>query len=115
MQEVQLCFTPLSKFMSTLRMIAYATSADALDENLRMLIRTERESVHKFCKYVIKLYSPRYLCKPSYNDIQQLYGHHANAHTFLKCLEDWIASIENGEISRVHIKVNTLVVIMDVQ
>lgn len=79
-------FTPLQKYTAILRQLAYATSSDALVENLRMSARIARESLHKFCKYVIRLYGPRYLRKPICSDIQQLYVHHTNVHGFPKML-----------------------------
>lgn len=54
-------------------MISYGTLPVALDENIR-------ESLYKICQYFITLYGPPYLCKPSYIDIQWMYGHHAKVH-----------------------------------
>ena len=44
--------------------------------------RSSRETLQKFCKWVIKLYAKEYLRQPTFNDIQKLYAHHASTHGF---------------------------------
>ncbi|XP_076927395.1 uncharacterized protein LOC143590946 [Bidens hawaiensis] len=51
-----------------------------------MYERTARESMCKFCKYVIKIYGNQYLRKPNLNDIQQLYEVHESKHGFPEML-----------------------------
>lgn len=53
-----LCFIPLQKYTTALRQLAYATSPNALDENLKMFGRTAQQNLYKFCKYIIRLYGP---------------------------------------------------------
>ena len=54
-------FTPLQKCTSTIRQLAYGTAPDAFDEYLHMSERSSRETLQKFCKWVIKLYAKEYL------------------------------------------------------
>ena len=75
-------FTHIQKCTASLCQLAYVTCPDALEENLRMSERTTRTSLHKFWKYVMRLYGLRYLRKPTCSDIQQLYAHHSNMHNF---------------------------------
>lgn len=49
--------------------LAYATSTDALDDNLRMSGCTARQSHHKICNYVMRLYGSRYLHKLTCSDV----------------------------------------------
>lgn len=79
-------FTPLQKCTIALRQLAYATSPDAPYENLRMSRHIARQSLHKFGKYTVRLYGPRYLHKPTCSDIQKLYVHHSNLHDVLGIL-----------------------------
>ena len=75
-------FTPLQKCTSAIRQLAYGIAADAFDEYLHMSERSSRETLQKFCKWVIKLYAKEYLRQPTFNDIQKLYVHHASTHGF---------------------------------
>ncbi|XP_022031206.1 uncharacterized protein LOC110932155 [Helianthus annuus] len=75
-------FTTLQKCTTAIRQLAYGTAADAWDEYLKMSERTARECLYKFCKFVVRLYSKKYLRKPSYNEVQQLYQHHKATHGF---------------------------------
>ena len=70
----------MQKYTIAPRQLAYITSANALDENFRMFERIARENFHTFFKYVMRLYGPRYLHKPTCGDIQKLYVHHKNVH-----------------------------------
>ncbi|XP_023762362.1 uncharacterized protein LOC111910771 [Lactuca sativa] len=56
--------------------------ADKWDEYFRMSERTVRESVYKFCKAICLVYGQRYLCKPTINNIHQLYTVHEGKHGF---------------------------------
>ncbi|KAJ0625685.1 hypothetical protein HanLR1_Chr01g0003801 [Helianthus annuus] len=50
-------FTNLQKCTSAICQLAYGYAPDALDEYLRMSERTARLCLHKFCEWVVKLYS----------------------------------------------------------
>ena len=75
-------FTPIQKYTAALRMLAYGTHPDSLDENFRMSERTARDTLIHFCDSILQLYGPRYLRYPTPNDVKQLYDHHANVHGF---------------------------------
>ncbi|XP_021984897.1 uncharacterized protein LOC110880744 [Helianthus annuus] len=75
-------FTTLQKCTASIRQLAYGTTADSWDEYLKMAERTARECLYKFCKFVVKLYSQKYLRKPNHNDVQNLYQHHQARHGF---------------------------------
>ncbi|XP_052622473.1 uncharacterized protein LOC111893182 [Lactuca sativa] len=75
-------FTPLQKCTAALRQLAYGIPPDALDGSFRMSARIARDSLHFFCKTVIQFYGPKYLRKPTRNDILQLQAHHASVHGF---------------------------------
>ncbi|KAI3700667.1 hypothetical protein L2E82_45304 [Cichorium intybus] len=75
-------FHPIQKCTAALRMLAYGTIADALDESIRMAERTSRETLQYFCETVIHLYQGRYMRAPTPNDIRQLYAHHGHVHGF---------------------------------
>ncbi|KAJ0804123.1 hypothetical protein HanPI659440_Chr02g0034441 [Helianthus annuus] len=75
-------FSNLQKCTSAIRQLAYGFAPDALDEYIRMSERTARLCLHKFCEWVVKLYSKRYLRKPNANDVQKLYQAHEQRHGF---------------------------------
>ncbi|XP_023766504.1 uncharacterized protein LOC111915029 [Lactuca sativa] len=79
-------FTLLQKCTGTLRQLAYGIPPDALDESFRMSARIARDSLHFFCKTMIQFSGPKYLRKPTRNDILQLQAHHASVHGFLEML-----------------------------
>ena len=65
-------FTPIQKFTSAVRQLAYGLATDGLDDYLRMGEKTSRDCLHNFCKRIIKLYGLKYLRKPTFVDIQKL-------------------------------------------
>ncbi|XP_023762538.1 uncharacterized protein LOC111911000 [Lactuca sativa] len=75
-------FTPLQKCTTALRQLAYGIPPVALDRSFRMFARIAQDSLHFFCKTVIQFYGPKYLRKPTRNDILQLQAHHASVHGF---------------------------------
>ncbi|XP_052622088.1 uncharacterized protein LOC128125826 [Lactuca sativa] len=102
-------FTPLQKCTATLRQLAYDIPPDALDESFRMSAKIARDSLHFFCKTVIQFYGPKYLLKPTCNDILQLQAYHASLHAFPGMLGslDW-----HGKIALRHIMGNLPEVIL---
>ncbi|XP_021995778.1 uncharacterized protein LOC110892956 [Helianthus annuus] len=74
-------FTTLQKCTSAIRQLAYGTSSDVWDE-MKMSDRTSRDSLYQFCKGVVKLYSTKYLRRPTNNDIIKLYHAHKSKHDF---------------------------------
>ncbi|KAJ0485260.1 putative harbinger transposase-derived protein [Helianthus annuus] len=75
-------FSNLQKCTSAIRQLAYGYAPDALDEYIRMSERTAHRCLYKFCQWVVKLYSKRYLRKPNANDVQKLYQAHEQRHGF---------------------------------
>ncbi|XP_021985973.1 uncharacterized protein LOC110882200 [Helianthus annuus] len=75
-------FTTLKKCTAAIPQLAYGTAAVAWDEYLKMFERTARECLYKICKFVVRLYSQKYLRKPNFNDVQKLYQHHQATHGF---------------------------------
>ncbi|XP_023740614.1 uncharacterized protein LOC111888726 [Lactuca sativa] len=76
------CFSPIQKCTDAIRQLAYGMGTDKRDQYFRMLERTVRECVYKFCKAICLVYVQRYLCKPTINDIHQLYTVHEGKHGF---------------------------------
>ena len=60
------------KITAALRILAYASSADSLDENFEMAESTILESLKRFCEAVTSLYSENYLRAPTDSDIKRL-------------------------------------------
>ena len=75
-------FSGLQKCTSAIRQLAYGTVPDSLDEYLNMSERTSRESLQEFSEGIIRLYGKEYLRRPTKNDVQILYNHHAERHGF---------------------------------
>lgn len=65
-------FSPLHKCTAAMRMLAYGTPADALDENLRMGESTILECLTYFCKGVMTNFGSEYLRRPKAEDINRL-------------------------------------------
>ncbi|KAI5321028.1 hypothetical protein L3X38_030098 [Prunus dulcis] len=63
---------PEQKFTDVIRMLAYGSSADQVDEIARMGKSTVLESLVRFCDAVETLYTRDYLCRPTPRDLQQL-------------------------------------------
>lgn len=65
-------FSPLQKCTIAMRMLAYASSADYLDENLRVGCSTAIKCLVLFVRGVKENFGSRYLRKPNSEDIQRL-------------------------------------------
>ncbi|CAL8162530.1 unnamed protein product [Prunus armeniaca] len=63
---------PEQKFTAVIRMLAYGSSADQVDEIVRMGKSTILESLVRFCDAVETLYTRDYLCRPTPRDLQRL-------------------------------------------
>lgn len=62
----------LLKVTAALCMMAYGSSADSLDENLKIGESTVLECLEHFTNSVISLYSNEYLCYPTEDDLRRL-------------------------------------------
>ncbi|XP_023742425.1 uncharacterized protein LOC111890548 [Lactuca sativa] len=75
-------FSHIQKCTAAIRHLAYGMGANKWDEYFRMSERTVWECVYKFCKAICLVHGKRYLCKPTINDIHQLYTMHEGNHEF---------------------------------
>ncbi|CAM8883137.1 unnamed protein product [Rhodiola kirilowii] len=57
--------SPLAKCTTSMRMLAYGVSADAVDEYIKIGGTTALECLHRFCKGIIQLNEPVYLRAPT--------------------------------------------------
>ncbi|XP_020414092.1 uncharacterized protein LOC109947696 [Prunus persica] len=60
------------KLTTVIRMLAYGSSADQVDEIARMRKSITLESLARFCDAIETLYTRDYLCKPTLRDLQRL-------------------------------------------
>jgi hypothetical protein len=68
----RLGFSSLQKITAALRMLAYGVTADFMDEYLKIGEPTVIESLKKFVKAVISIFSEEYLRSPNNQDIARL-------------------------------------------
>ena len=68
----RLGFSSLQKITVALRMLAYGVTADFMDEYVRMGESTVMESLKKFVKAVVSIFSDEYLRSPNNEDIARL-------------------------------------------
>ncbi|KAK4840199.1 hypothetical protein QYF36_002217 [Acer negundo] len=72
----------LQKISDAMRMLAYGVADDAVDEYVRIGESTTIESLKKFVRAVIEIFSDEYLRSPNSNDVARLL---ANIMDFRKC------------------------------
>ena len=68
----RLGLSALQKCTATIRVLAYSTAADTVDEYLRLGETTTRACVEKFVEEIINLFGDEYLRKPTPADLQRL-------------------------------------------
>uniref|UniRef100_A0A0D3ECS7 DDE Tnp4 domain-containing protein n=1 Tax=Brassica oleracea var. oleracea TaxID=109376 RepID=A0A0D3ECS7_BRAOL len=68
----RLSLSPLQKCTSAIRVLAYGTAADAVDEHLRLGSTTTRSCVEHFVEGIIYLFGDEYLRRPTPADLQRL-------------------------------------------
>jgi hypothetical protein len=68
----KLGFTSYQKYSAAIRMLAYGVAGELIDECLRMRESTCLESIYKFCKAVIAVFSTVYLREPTVEDTARL-------------------------------------------
>ncbi|KAL0656028.1 hypothetical protein Bca4012_076612 [Brassica carinata] len=68
----RLSLSPLQKCTAVIRVLAYGTAADAVDENLRLGETTARSCVEHFVQGIIYLFGAEYLRRPTPADLQRL-------------------------------------------
>ncbi|GJR75317.1 ALP1-like protein [Tanacetum coccineum] len=79
-------FSIIMKCTCAIRQLAYGVTPDSLDEYLQMGNHTARDCLDFLTMCVIELFMPKYLRKPDFNDIQNLYTAHNNIHGFPEML-----------------------------
>jgi len=72
-------FSPHQKLTCALRFLAYGTSADQLDEYIRMAETTVLETVSRFCSAIIACFSDIYLRSPTVADLKFLLSSYEKA------------------------------------
>ncbi|GKF43793.1 reverse transcriptase domain-containing protein [Tanacetum coccineum] len=80
------CISPLLKCTSAICQLAYDIAHDFLDEYLQISEKTSRLSLDHFCTFVMKIFGPQYLRKPTMTDVVKLYRHHEEKHGFSRLL-----------------------------
>ena len=68
----RLSLSPLQKCTAAIRVVAYGTAADAVDEYLRLGEMTTRSCVEHFVEGIIYLFGDEYLRRPTPADLQRL-------------------------------------------
>ncbi|EEE69431.1 hypothetical protein OsJ_28817 [Oryza sativa Japonica Group] len=74
----QLGLSPIQKCTAVNRMLAYAASADQVDEYCRIGGSTALESLKLFCQGVIEIFGPEYLHQPNVDDTGRLLQIHGS-------------------------------------
>ncbi|XP_056860245.1 uncharacterized protein LOC130508653 [Raphanus sativus] len=68
----RLGLSPLQKCTAAIRMLAYGSAADAVDEYLRLGESTALSCLHHFTDGIIQLFGDQYLRRPTPEDLQRL-------------------------------------------
>ncbi|KAF5448017.1 hypothetical protein F2P56_033525 [Juglans regia] len=68
----RLGLSSMQKITAALRMLAYGVTGDFMDEYIRIGESTAMESLKKFCKTIVTIFSDEYLRSPNANDIARL-------------------------------------------
>nr|XP_043621588.1 uncharacterized protein LOC122593263 [Erigeron canadensis] len=70
------------KCTSVVLQLAYASTADQLDEYLEMGSQTSADSFNYFCKCLVQLYHSEFLRKPTQEDVNRVTAKHEAVHGF---------------------------------
>ena len=68
----RLGLSPLQKCTAALRLLAYGSAADSIDEYLKLARSTALECLEKFCEGIIHCYEEEFCRRPNVADIQRL-------------------------------------------
>ncbi|XP_047335771.1 uncharacterized protein LOC124939333 [Impatiens glandulifera] len=68
----KLGLSPIQKITAAFRMLAYGVPADATNEYIRIGESTAIESMKRFCRAMVEIFSEQYLRRPTSNDISRL-------------------------------------------
>ncbi|GJX91675.1 RNA-directed DNA polymerase, eukaryota [Tanacetum coccineum] len=82
----RLGFSPILKYTSAIRQLAYGSAPDAFDEYLQVVERCSRECLWNFTKCIYVLYVEEFLRKPTLADVQHIYESHERKHGLSRML-----------------------------
>ncbi|XP_018467308.2 uncharacterized protein LOC108837596 [Raphanus sativus] len=68
----RLSLSPLQKCTAAIRLLAYGSAADTVDEYLRLAESTSRSCLENFVEGIIQLFGDEYLRRPTEADLQRL-------------------------------------------
>ena len=71
-------FSTEQKITGCLRLLAYGSAADSIDEYVRMAETTALKYLELFCTHIISLYSSYYLRSPTAEDLKYLFSLHSS-------------------------------------
>ncbi|GJY83218.1 hypothetical protein Tco_0496594 [Tanacetum coccineum] len=78
----RMSISALMKCTAAIRQMAYGSTPDAFDEYLQMSEHTARDALFFFNMCIIELYMPKYLRKPTLEDVVKIQQKHNNVHGF---------------------------------
>ncbi|GJU61920.1 zinc finger, CCHC-type containing protein [Tanacetum coccineum] len=78
----RMSISALMKCTAAIRQMAYGSTPDAFDEYLQMSEHTARDALFFFNMCIIELYMPKYLRKPTSEDVVKIQQQHNNVHGF---------------------------------
>ncbi|GJV30269.1 retrovirus-related pol polyprotein from transposon 17.6 [Tanacetum coccineum] len=78
----RMSISALMKCTTAIRQMAYGSTPDAFDEYLQMSEHTARDALFFFNMCIIELYMPKYLRKPTLEDVVKIQQKHNNVHGF---------------------------------
>src|SRR4051812_3954943 len=64
--------TPHQKITAALRVLAYGSRADAIDEYVRIGETTVLKALRRFCAAIVHIFGPRYMRSPTASDVHRL-------------------------------------------
>nr|GEU80590.1 zinc finger, CCHC-type [Tanacetum cinerariifolium] len=85
----RMSISTLMKCTAAIRRFTYGGTADAFDEYLQMSEHTARDALFFFNMCIIELYMPKYLRKPTSEDVVNIQQKHNNVHGFPGMLESF--------------------------
>nr|GEX04008.1 protein ALP1-like [Tanacetum cinerariifolium] len=88
----RMSISALMKCTADIRQFAYGSTTDAFDEYLQMSEHTVRDALFFFNMCIIELYMPKYLRKPTSEDVVNIQQKHNNVHGF----SEMLGSIDSG-------------------
>ena len=91
--------SPLQKFTAVIRLLAYGSAAETIDEYLRLGESMGLSCLHNFTEGIIQLFGDEYLRKPTPEDLQRLLDI-GEKHGFSGMVGALIICIGSGKIAQ---------------